>query len=433
MGKLRLTHVSQMRLRDVLNQSQKPAPHTFREPVRFDVRIVRCGVEMGDTPQLHYSGMLRLAEDLTTKVNAGTAAVVLADLNGAALTPDRDYLAIRGGDESDVPVYWTLSGGGSGAGACGVGCGSPLGWLDDWCLKPELVCAVGEFAGINTTQLDGVFMFGDANTHVWTAQSWNSTSGAWENTTFNFVGGSGALTYDGDAQEVSIGNTVMKTRCFDSDLVAAGGPRNGFDGNSTLRSALSICDPNEFAIRLSCVCCPIDGFTEDEKWYCIVGSGENCAVNTSTAVILSIADGSACNTSIQICAGPFDTEAEAEAACNPGRVSATCSDVLPTSLTASLTGGEGTLTLTWSEANSRYEGSKALSCGETLYLRFDPTNDDNVDGLLFSCDDTNYVNGLPGATGCDPYSFSATINLDGSEGGGCGGGACGSFTVTVTE
>lgn len=137
--------------------------------------------------------------------------------------------------------------------------------------------------------------------------------------------------------------------------------------------------------------------------------------------------------------GPYTSYADALAACDddsggpgePGGGDASCcaDQTLNSRLFASLDGGHGTATLEWD--GSRWAGSKALSCGETLYLRYGTTC-----GLSFSCDGVTFVptgGGFPPAIDCGPpFSDTSGYTCDMNDGGaGCAGGLCG--TVTVTE
>lgn len=107
-----------------------------------------------------------------------------------------------------------------------------------------------------------------------------------------------------------------------------------------------------------------------------------------------------------------------------GRLSC-CPAFAGDTLTATLT-GEGSLTLTWDGTN--YEGSKALSCGETIHLRYT-----SACGLYYSCDGANWVPAITGfgSRDCGPPVSDAsgwTCDMD-DPSAGCAGGSCGSVNV----
>jgi hypothetical protein len=135
-------------------------------------------------------------------------------------------------------------------------------------------------------------------------------------------------------------------------------------------------------------------------------------------------------------AGPFTSYDDAVAACDAdsggpgepgGGTASCCSRQLNTRLIASLSGGNGSMTLTWD--GTYWSGQKTLSCGETLYLRYSTTC-----VVTFSCNGTNYQPATvpPGSVSCGPPfvdSQTWTCNMD-DAGAGCVAGSCGSVDVT---
>jgi len=114
-----------------------------------------------------------------------------------------------------------------------------------------------------------------------------------------------------------------------------------------------------------------------------------------------------------------------------GGTASCCSRALNEYLLASLSGGEGTLLLTWDAGNTRWAGSKALSCGETLYLRYSTGC-----GLTYSCDNVTYAPATRDLTpvSCGPPASDGVYTLDMDDvGAGCAAGSCGSITATITE
>lgn len=125
--------------------------------------------------------------------------------------------------------------------------------------------------------------------------------------------------------------------------------------------------------------------------------------------------------------GPYTTEDGCEAACEGG-VPDCCPETIIT-LTATLSGGYGTMALNWDGA-TYWIGSKALSCGETLHLRYAKA----CGALAYCCDGVNWLP-CPASLGsvlCSPLTDSRVYicNMDDTL-GGCVAGSCGSINVTV--
>lgn len=165
-------------------------------------------------------------------------------------------------------------------------------------------------------------------------------------------------------------------------------------------------------------CCP-------SIWYCTPDGPEEV-----------LADGSGIYTPpADWTGGPWLTEAEATAYCpaaggTAGPVTC-CEPPLNTSSTmrATIT-GNGTADLTW-DGSTYWTGSKALSCGETLHLRYSESCT-----LEYSCNGTNWQPAASslGFPDCTPSSYvdsrTHTLDMDDTN-AGCAAGSCG--TVTVTE
>lgn len=104
-----------------------------------------------------------------------------------------------------------------------------------------------------------------------------------------------------------------------------------------------------------------------------------------------------------------------------------CPGEYPYILTATLDGGHGTVALTWDGVY--WSGSKALSCGETLYLRYLTSCD-----LTYSCDGVLFNPAAPsiGFITCVPFLDSRNFVCDMDDpNAGCGEGSCG--VVNVVE
>lgn len=118
---------------------------------------------------------------------------------------------------------------------------------------------------------------------------------------------------------------------------------------------------------------------------------------------------------------PFPPAGEGEFGCCPGESAAT--------LTATLSGGHGTMTLTW-DGSAYWQGSKALSCGETLHLRYVAASC----VLEYSCNGSAWVicPASIGSASCAPFTDPRTYTCDMDDTlGGCVAGSCGSITATV--
>jgi hypothetical protein len=98
-----------------------------------------------------------------------------------------------------------------------------------------------------------------------------------------------------------------------------------------------------------------------------------------------------------------------------------CGRALPTTLTLTLSGGQGTVTLTWD--GTRWTNTVTLPCGSTVIFRYD-TNC----GLTWSTDGGENFNGNPlnGTVNCGPPFTHTGISIG-------LGAPCGTLTGTVSE
>jgi hypothetical protein len=135
--------------------------------------------------------------------------------------------------------------------------------------------------------------------------------------------GSGFLVF-GKSTDPRRGTLVLDGTELFFDCAGAdddGTPFLTFEGGVyTAHVADSVSDPGDgacnlesFRIRVECCCAP-DGWA-GPGWYCVVGAGGDCMVDEVTAV--ELLDGDECTFEGVICDGPYATEAEALAACNP--------------------------------------------------------------------------------------------------------------------
>ncbi len=291
-----------------------------------------------------------------------------------AFTPDNDEtleVGDRGWLEADpTAAGWIfLKMGSATTGHCSGSCGSLVGLLTTWCLTLEVVCNTGEFAHADFAQdFDGVAIenaqFRNTAGDVWTLQYWDETTSAWVNWTFDYVGGSGVVTYNRATQVLAIGGVALKQLCFGRDAVYAGGPALGLDGDATLRSALSPCDDNDFQLRISCGCCWPDEWIGTQAWYCVDAEAGDCLGDT----VCSQFTQPPCAGDVVLCSS-HASQAACVTVCTPVS-GADCTTLCGRALNGTLyavVSGQGTVTLTW-DGTTYYVGSAALPCG-TLYVR----------------------------------------------------------------
>ena len=314
-----------------------------------------------------------------------------------------------------------------GSGICGGTCGSLVGITTDACLRLELVCHTGEFTDVSESQFAAVFAFGSGGT--WTFQTW--TGAAWTNFTFNWIGGTGTpvFTFDADGNSVlTIGaGNVLKRRCDQEDATFEGGRQNGFTGDAA-DLPTDKCASNTFVLRVSCSCCPADGFT-GSGWYCVAANPDTCAGGPKVCV--DYTQTVPCSGVVTICGGPYASQAACLSGCagvSSGGTVSCCGRPLAATLYASLSGGEGTLTMTWD--GTQWAGSKVLTCGETLHLRYSTACQ-----LAYSCNGSSYQAASGGsAPVCGPPFSHGVFTCDMDNGlVGCVAGSCGSISVTVSE
>lgn len=305
--------------------------------------------------------------------------------------------------------------GGGGA----VDCAAIAGMATTDCLQLSVVAVSGACSGVDPDQLVPLV--------------WDAVDLRWESSYDFTVTGSGApggpvVFWRADGRErLSIDGVELYARgCDEGGLVFVG-------AGAVLCGGVSEACADYFIVKVECHCCPATGFT-GPGWYCVKASGVDC--NTGNVVCVEYTTDIPCS-GVTLCSGPHATQAACEAVCigggggGSGGTAVCCGRDLAATLYASLSGGEGSMTLTWDAGNSRWAGSKALSCGETLYLRFSTCG-----VMTFSCNGTLFApcarDFTPIACG-PPYSDGVfTCNMD-DAGAGCVAGSCGSITATVTE
>lgn len=260
-----------------------------------------------------------------------------------------------------------------------------------------------ELAGVNDT--DCIKVIGPENTVylVGSGGIWSSTenltyfdghnTGAVE---FNFSRGSMHLSVGG-LELVNCGNGCFK-----------GGPITGHDEDFGTGSPIpqTACAGRTFQCCISCTCCSIPGWG-GPGWYCVHNSAiTGTGTLPEDCIAVELLDEDRCDTSIEICSGPYDTEEEADLACMAAGtgsgtsppVSIECCDPPPGLLlyahfsgalaemgTVTLTGGPFPLT-NWSGASSCGGFAKAvtLNCISGSY-QFSVSSTDPWDMSVASC------------------------------------------------
>lgn len=107
-----------------------------------------------------------------------------------------------------------------------------------------------------------------------------------------------------------------------------------------------------------------------------------------------------------------------------------CSRNLSATLYASLSGGEGTATLTW-DGSTYWTGSKVLGCGSTLYFRVSVIISSLY--LEWSCDQVNWGGTGLGLATCTPFSVPPLVIDASNPVIGCGGACPSTLSVTISE
>lgn len=179
------------------------------------------------------------------------------------------------------------SGGGTGPGTVTGGCG---------------------LAGLKPTDCIKFSNSFDGSTHYGT----NTGSGVWtSDTALSYPGGSGVavLTKITGGWTLTVNGIAMDscgTGCW------MGGPATG---HASASGGIG-CDGETFEVCAECACCELEGW-DGEGWYCVraAGTDENCEPQP-------LFEGDQYDCEIELCSGPYATEAEANEACGP--VTTTC-------------------------------------------------------------------------------------------------------------
>lgn len=132
------------------------------------------------------------------------------------------------------------------------------------------------------------------------------------------LSGTPRLWFDGGILHLSIGGAEL-LGCGDGCWT--GGPLTGHECPGTDDGP---CTGQTFTVCVRCACCPAEGYA-GPGWYCI-SSGTGTSAADCTPVFV-LGDGDQCDAELVICSGPYDSEAEAAAVCDPLVSDAICDGV----------------------------------------------------------------------------------------------------------
>lgn len=154
---------------------------------------------------------------------------------------------------------------------------------------------------------------------------WDSVSETWKGLdTFVYVGGSGTFEFGYTDGEFWLKlNNLFLVPCGDGCYSGSWITGHGNDATGTSEEEQESCNATAFTVCVSCTCCPIEGWA-GEGWYCVTDSSTGTGTGTSTALteceVMYLLDEDKCDDEIIICAGPYPTQADADAACGPAPV-----------------------------------------------------------------------------------------------------------------
>lgn len=107
-----------------------------------------------------------------------------------------------------------------------------------------------------------------------------------------------------------------------------------------------------------------------------------------------------------------------------------CSRNLNSTLYASLSSGDGTMSLAW-DGSTYWAGSKVLGCGRTLYLRVSAPG--GTEFVEWSCNGTDWTGSNPAVSDCAPWQPPDLVLLLADTGIGCGAPCSSAYVVVLSE
>jgi hypothetical protein len=228
------------------------------------------------------------------------------------------------------------------------------------CLLLTVVSATGRCSGIDTAQ--SVELQWDG------ADTWDGT------TDFDHTGAGtpGAVVFDwANPDDPTLTIDGVSGKFWGCN--GAGKLLFSFGGTDLCGGAAGSCN-NSFTVAVECACCSIEGW-DGPGWYCVLDEGgEDC--ETDPLIAAELTDADRCDTGVTICSGPYETEEEADAVCNPAPISVGgCS--IPQSITAEYTYSSGNagchsggvFPLTYNSGIGRWVGTGPLG-GSSMEVEF---------------------------------------------------------------
>jgi hypothetical protein len=205
---------------------------------------------------------------------------------------------------------------GTGTGGVGVtitGCGWLARLRERNCLYFTVQSANGECTPIDIAQEFYLRNIGD---YVWTStdQMGCGTGSGTADALFEYLTGSGLITFSivQGVPRLQIGSYYL---IWDKCGTVNGEPFIDFSGGDFLCDPVGTaddndpnCEDNTFTVRIMCVPCPT-------CWYCVATEECNGTSTTNSLVALELTEDEAADLGDLVCEGPFETEAEANAAC----------------------------------------------------------------------------------------------------------------------